>query len=65
MIKQPELRARCTQEELLALIAVAEREHLKPTETLRQLVRQAAKQIGAWPPAAVLADGDGSEAHGD
>jgi hypothetical protein len=64
MIKQPELRARCSDEELEALRKVAEIEHRKPTEMLRELVRASAKRHGVWPPvpaAAVLADGDGQE----
>jgi hypothetical protein len=70
MFKQPELRARCSDEELLALRQIAEIERRKPTEMLRELVRASAMKHGVWPPvpgAAVLtADGDGSEAdHAD
>jgi hypothetical protein len=65
MFKQPELRARCSDEELLALRQIAEIERRKPTEMLRELVRASAKRHGVWPPvpgaAAVLADGDGQE----
>lgn len=50
MVKQPELRARCTEAELAALAALARKEHLRPTELLRQLVRDAARELGVWPP---------------
>jgi hypothetical protein len=63
MIKQPELRARCSDEELLALRQIAEIERRKPTEMLRELVRMSAKQHGVWPPAP--ARGDGQEGGDD
>ncbi len=43
------LTARIRPEELQALMALAERKRLSRSETLRQLIRKAAAEVGVWP----------------
>lgn len=51
------VRARCNQEERQALELVALAERRKPSEALRELIREAAQRRGLWPPdAAMLAE---------
>jgi hypothetical protein len=46
----PELRARAPQSVVDALQIIAEREGRKPTDVLRDLVIEKAKEYNLWPP---------------
>ena len=54
-----ELRARCSESEETALELIAKKEGRKPTDVLRSLVIEKAKEYGLWPPAAKLVVGEG------
>ena len=53
---------RCTPMERLALEMLAQREDRKRSEMLREIVRDAAKRHGLWPPDQVQAQGSGGDA---
>ena len=44
------VKARALPEEKAALLAIAKQERRKPSETIRELIRQAAEERGLWPP---------------
>lgn len=44
------LQVRTSKVEMQVLRKLAETEHLKISECVRQLIRQAAAQAGLWPP---------------
>ena len=56
MTKTEVMRARCTPVERKALGAIAHAEGIKTSEALREVVRQAARERGLWPP-----DGDAKD----
>lgn len=52
-----ELRARCDEKHVTALRAIAKIEGVPPTEALRLLVRDRARELNVWPQAARQAQG--------
>ena len=50
MVSDRALRARASPTEVKALRLLAAREGIKATDKLRELVRDAAKDAGLWPP---------------
>ena len=46
------IKAMASCEEYQAWLAIAQHQKRKPTETLREMVREQAKALGLWPPAA-------------
>lgn len=50
MNKSKMVRVRVSPLEKAALAAIAGHEGRKPTEALRELIREAARQRGLWPP---------------
>ena len=44
------IKARCAPEEKQLLVSIAEVERRDLSETLRELVRDRAKELGLWPP---------------
>jgi hypothetical protein len=48
MTRTEVIRARCTESERVALLRVAQAEQRHPSEMLRELVRQAARDRGLW-----------------
>ena len=43
------IQARASRDEFEALQAIARRQRRRPSEALRELVREKAKQLGLWP----------------
>ena len=42
------IQARASEDEYQALLAIARHQRRKPTEALRELVREKAKELGLW-----------------
>ena len=50
MKRKHSIRAAATQAEKKALLAIAGLQGRNPSETLRELVRERAQELGVWPP---------------
>jgi hypothetical protein len=50
MKRECRIRAAVTKAEQQALLAIARLENRNPSETLRELVRQRAQELGVWRP---------------
>ena len=43
------IQTRASEDEFEALQAIARRQRRRPSETVRELIREKAKQLGLWP----------------